>query len=208
MPKKRALKKCKLKPNLHIFCEGEKTEPNYLRGYIDAMFPGTRLSPIRKTAKNTPVQLVEVAIKAQDDNPPDDVFWVVYDRESVAKYPEKLHAEAYSKARKFGIQVALSNVCFEVWILLHFQKTVAAYDNYDDLRKHSKLCEHIRDYDKGAKTHFSEEEIDLARKNAEKMNANTISGANLEWTEPYQWNPYTDVYKLLDAIDAFLSVAE
>lgn len=203
MPKKRIVQRLELKPRLHIFCEGEKTEPNYFRGYVETHFSGTRLSPVKKTEKNTPVQLVEVAIAAKQSNPPGDQFWVVYDREACNKYPDGLHAEARSTAQANGINIALSNVCFEVWILLHFQQAVAPYDSYEDLRKHSKLKEHIAGYDKGTRRRFSNSEVCAARKHAVKLNAETISGANPEWDQPHQWNPYTDVYALLDAIDEF-----
>ncbi|PNU19851.1 hypothetical protein C2E25_10490 [Geothermobacter hydrogeniphilus] len=203
MPRKRKSNQKNLKPRLHIFCEGEKTEPNYLKGYIERRFPGTRLSPVRPTPKNTPIQLVEEAIREKEKNPSGDIFWVVYDREAPTKYPDALHAEARSKADAHGIKIAFSNVCFEVWILLHFQPTVAAYANYDDLQKRSKLKTHIKNYDKGTKRLFSGEEISTARKYAEDLNRRTIAGADPAWTKPYQWNPYTDVYKLLDAIDVF-----
>ncbi len=205
MPKNRTVQKKELRPRLHIFCEGEKTEPNYLQGYIESHFPGTKLSPVRKTDKNTPVQLVEVAIAAKKSisNPPGDQFWVVYDREACNKYPDALHAEARAKAESGGINIVLSNVCFEVWILLHFQATVAPFDSYSDLRKNSKLTKHIQGYDKGEKRLFSDDEVRAARKNAAKLNSQTIAGANPEWTHPHQWNPYTDVHALLDAIDDF-----
>jgi len=203
MPKKRGSGQRKLKPRFHIFCEGEKTEPNYLTNYIELHFPGTRLSPVRKTEKNTPIQLVEEAIKEKQCNPKGDLFWVVFDREATNKYSDKLHAEARTKAKEQGIQIAFSNVCFEVWILLHFQKTVASYASYSDLQKRSKLKTHIKGYDKGEKRLFSKEEILTARNNAKALNKQTICGANPRWNHSYQWNPYTNVYKLLDAIDEF-----
>jgi hypothetical protein len=203
MPKKRKTQKQNLKPHLHIFCEGEKTEPNYFNGYIDSYFPGTKLAPVKKTDKNTPVQLVDVAIAAKKNNPLGDQFWVVYDREASNKYPDALHSKARNKAKSNGIKIAFSNVCFEVWILLHFQTTVKAYDSYHDLYKNSELRTHIPKYDKGVKILFSDEKVQAARKNAENLNAHTKSGANPGWTQRHQWNPYTDVHKLLDAIDEF-----
>ena len=206
MPKKRKRQIQYFKPRLHIFCEGEKTEPNYLNGYLEGHCPGTRLMVVEKTNKNTPVQLVKVAINAKKDkknNPDGDIFWVVYDRESTTKYPNSLHAEALGMAKQHGVNIALSNVCFEVWILLHFQNTSAPYDSYDDLYKHSNLKQYIPKYDKGTKRKFSTEEIKNARKHAKVLNENTENGAAPNWTKPHQWNPYTDVYKLLDAIDEF-----
>ena len=205
MPKSRAKQQYKVKPRLHIFCEGEKTEPNYLSKYIETRFPGTRLSPVRKTDKTTPVQLVEEAIAAKNDkkNPKGDKFWVVFDREAKNKYSDTLHAEARRKANEEAIHIAFSNVCFEVWILLHFQNTVAPYSSYADLKKRSDLKLHIENYDKGSVFTFSAEQIKNARDNAEVLNRLTQEGADSSWTEPYQWNPYTDVHLLLDAIDKF-----
>ena len=203
MPKKRTEQQRDLKPRLHIFCEGEKTEPNYLNGYIERCFPGTKLTIVEKTDKTTPVQLVEEAVLEKGRNPPDDLFWVVYDRESTVKYSADFHNQAADKAKANDINIAFSNVCFEVWILLHFQETVPPCDSYDDLRKRTPLTTHIPDYDKGEKREFSEEEVSAARKNAEKLNAQTISGADRSWNKEHQWNPYTDVYMLLDAIDGF-----
>ncbi|MEA3544220.1 MAG: RloB family protein [Thermodesulfobacteriota bacterium] len=203
MPKKRDAGRKSPNPRLHIFCEGEKTEPNYLRGYVEGKFPGTRLSPVRQTSKNTPVQLVEEAIKEKGNNPSGDLFWVVFDREAENKYADALHNEARTKAKAAGVNIAFSNVCFEVWILLHFQTNVATYSSYSDLLKQSSLKTHIKDYDKGKKRLFTETEISTARRNAEALNKRTKVGADPAWRHPYQWNPYTDVYKLLDAIDGF-----
>ena len=114
-----------------------------------------------------------------------------------------LHAGARQKAGK-QIHIAISNICFEVWLLLHFQETVAHYSSCDDLLKRSSLKKkHIRNYGKANKRAYSPTEIALARKRAEHMNDQTKHGANPAWTQCHQWNPYTDVYKLLDAIDAF-----
>ncbi len=65
----------------------------------------------------------------------------------------------------------------------------------------------ISDYDKGSKDIFriisKEKEIETARQRAKALNENTKKSADPSWTMPYQWNPYTDVYKLLDDIDKF-----
>ena len=203
MPRKRDAGRKSPNPRLHIFCEGEKTEPNYLRGYIEGKFPGTRLSPVRQTSKNTPIQLVEEAIKEKNNNPLGDLFWVVFDREAENKYTDALHNEARTKAKTAGVDIAFSNVCFEVWVLLHFQANVAAYRSYSDLLQRSSLKTNITDYDKGKKRLFSAAEISAERKNAKALNRRTKDGADRAWRYPYQWNPYTDVYRLLDAIDEF-----
>jgi hypothetical protein len=195
-----------LKPRLHIFCEGKKTEPNYLNNYIGKRFPGTKLIAVEKSTKNTPVELVEEAAEYKRCNAetPDDIFWVVFDRESPMKYPDSLHAKARITAKDNDIDIALSNVCFEVWLLLHFRTSSAAYMNCADLLKKSDLKKkYIKNYDKADRRDYSDAEIAAARKSAKHMNAQTISGANPKWKNPHQWNPYTNVHELLDAIDAF-----
>ena len=80
MPKKRNRPKRQLKPVMHIFCEGEKTEPGYLNGYLDRFFPGNRSLKVIKvepTKKNTPKQLVDEAVSMKRSSPKGDVFWVV-----------------------------------------------------------------------------------------------------------------------------------
>ncbi len=205
MPKSRKGQSRELKPRLRIFCEGEKTEPNYLNGYIERCLRGTTLTKVEKTEKNTPVQLVDEAIKAKNckDSPEGDIFWVVYDRESEGKYSAASHDQARDKAAAHGINIAFSNVCFEVWVLLHFQKTVPPCDSYDDLRKRTPLTTHIPKYDKGKKRQYTADEVASARRNAVRLNEQTIAAANSTWNKEHQWNPYTDVYKLLDAIDKF-----
>ena len=135
----------------------------------------------------------------------------MYDRESEQKYADNLHSKAYENAQKHAVSLAISNVCFEVWLLLHFQDTTAPYCNCDDLIKNSVLrieCEKrgLQNYDKGNKAIFSlfdDEEIKQARIRAKKLNEQTEQSADSSRTKPYQWNPYTDLYKLLDAIDEF-----
>jgi len=214
MPKKKNRPIQYLKPVFHIYCEGAKTEPNYLNGYIDKHFPTNqrlKVIKIEPTKKNTPVQLVEAAVGDKQKYPDGDVFWVVYDRESEQKYADKHHATAYNKAQRYSINLAMSNVCFEVWLLLHFQENTAPFCSYDDLKKNSILRTECKkrgflDYDKADQSIFSvftEEEINKARDRAKKMNELTEQSVDSSRTRPYHWNPYTDVYKLLNAIDKF-----
>jgi len=206
-----------IQPSLRIYCEGEKTEPNYFKGYIaQNVLPNPRLRvEVIKTKKNVPGQLVDQAVSDKKKFPL-SIFWVVYDRESEQDCPaDKVHKPAYDKAQKNDISVAISNVCFEVWLLLHFQETAKPYNNYDDLRNNSVLRTECKkrgliDYDKGDKAIFNvlkENEIKQARIRAERMNQQTKANAEPSWTKPYQWNPYTNVHQLLDAIDEFAKQA-
>jgi hypothetical protein len=214
MPKPRPKNNIKVKAILRIYCEGEKTEPNYINGYLGRFHNSTKLVSVEKTKKTTPKQLVEVAAKAKKDKNAfkEDEYWVVYDRESPAKYPDRIHFQALEQANAVGVNVALSNVCFEVWLLLHFNNTAASYTTCDDLLKNSSLKQEVKSlglngYEKGCLQLFSrltDDHIKNARIRASAMNHNTIKSAPANISAVHLFNPYTDVYKLLDAIDDWL----
>lgn len=203
----------KIQNKMYIFCEGTKTEPQYLEAFIeDRVKQKSKVIKIPPTKKNTPVQLVDEAIdkKKSKDTIEGDVFWVVYDRESVLKYPKKLHREAYAKALKHGIRVALSNVCFEFWILLHFEYTTSHYSCFDNLMAESNLKEHlkragIRKYEKGSDLLYFvvKDNISDARTHAKKVNQFVIESSGYENQPPHECFPYTNIYELLDSIEEF-----
>lgn len=212
MPKPRGKSEKKLNPVFRIYCEGAETEPNYINGYLSQHCPSVRLIRVEPTSKNTPVALVDEAVKKKQskDTPKHDVFWVVYDRESVIKYADSQHQRAYEKARAHGINLAITNVCFEVWFLLHFEDVSAEYASCEDLIKNSPLKKHLatlrmQDYHKADSKLYSliSGNIKDARDRAGRMNEQTVSTAPHGVDRPYLLNPYTDMHKLLDAIDEF-----
>ncbi|MBY7899945.1 RloB family protein [Vibrio fluvialis] len=215
MPRDRKKKEKPVKPTLHIFCEGEKTEPYYLKSYIAEFHSSTRQLAtilVEKTDKNTPVSLVKEAVAHKSSNGLKiDEYWVVYDREAVTKYPDALHLEARQKADANGINIALSNVCFEHWLLLHLEDHRRGYSSCADLLKNSTfkslLDSHcgIKDYDKGLPFLFEKIKhgISDAVKRADTICKNAEKAAEVGKEAPHYLNPYTDVHKLLDAMKEF-----
>jgi hypothetical protein len=213
MPKKKNRNAPKVAQTLRIFCEGEMTEPHYIKGYLRHFRDDTRTSVVEvmNSSKNTPVQLVEAAIKFKDSKRSieGDQFWVVYDREAIAKYTRELHSQACDMANANGVNVALSNVCFEFWILLHFVDSSASYSSFDDLKKNSALFAEVqklcgKKYDKASAMLFEEIKgfVGLARTRAVRINGQGLENAGAQ-REPYDINPFTDMPRLLDAIDKF-----
>jgi len=214
MPHKRFKPNNKPLPLLKIFCEGEKTEPNYIAGYLNDMTDQSRRSLIRIQIndKNTPVQLVDEAIK--EKNKPtslnEDQIWVVYDRESIAKYKEKLHTEALKKAEINNINIALSNVCFEYWLLLHIKDTTAPYGSFSDLKSKSEFFEEFKKifplgYEKSSRSIFTllKHGLGDARRRAKRLNLDGVTSAPPGKSYPHQINPFMGMVCLLDAIDKF-----
>ena len=217
MPRRKKKKDLNVAPVFHIFCEGEKTEPYYINGYINHYHSDKRtLVIVEDTNKNTPVQLVDIAIAHKKTNTNEnDVYWVVFDRESIAKYTDKLHLKAETNAKMNGIEIALSNVCFEFWLLLHLKYTTACYQNYNDLIKNSDLkillkAKGIKDYDKADIYLFDtlKDKLPDAIKFSEKVKNNALSTAVRGKESPCFLNPYTDIHELFIDIHNFIDGEE
>lgn len=105
-------------------CEGEVTEAGY---FADLRRLHRAVLSIEISPKGKPKTLVERATrmkkdaerdarKESDDNLRFDFVWCVFDTDDHPGIPE-----AKQRARDNGINLAISNPCFEIWILLHFQ---------------------------------------------------------------------------------------
>ncbi|HFQ5253103.1 TPA: RloB family protein [Vibrio vulnificus] len=216
MPKIKKVKNKPVKPAFRIFCEGEKTEPLYIRSYINNFHSEHRgLIVVEDTKKNTPVQLVDAAVADKKSGNSQDIYWVVYDRESITKYSEELHLKARKKAEDNGIEIAISNVCFEYWFLLHFDFTNACYDTCDELLRKSQLKKHFKDvgidnYEKGLALIFDKlkDRIPTALVNAKRLKESAHKSAAVDKNDPCQLNPYIDVHELFLDMQRFVSGEE
>ncbi|EGQ9831740.1 RloB domain-containing protein [Vibrio vulnificus] len=212
MPKKKPKKNIPVLPVFRMFCEGEKTEPLYIKGYIDHFHSEKRnVIVVEDSNKNTPVQLVDIAVDAKKCGHKDDVIWVVFDRESEAKYSHELHAKARKKADDNGIEIAFTNVCFEYWLLLHFVYTTASYSSCDDLLKNSPLKEELKkigieSYDKGYASLFDKlkDKIPQAFENSKKLRKHVMRDADPAKTAPHHLNPYVDTDEMFLDIKNFI----
>jgi hypothetical protein len=112
-----------------IFCEGEASEPDYLNGV-------KRQPQIRRNTsveieidptQGVPLTLVQSAIARQKHDEIDEC-WCVFDVEWPRHHP---HLDrALQLAQAHGIRVAVSNPCFELWLILHFQDQAAFLDTH------------------------------------------------------------------------------
>jgi len=103
---------------LHIFCEDLKSARYYLQGYTSDRQLGKYIS-LEPHEHTDPRNLVNDAKALKEKSPANDEFWVVYDSESIQQRDTNEHKLAWQDAIKSGINIALSCVSFETWILLH-----------------------------------------------------------------------------------------
>lgn len=138
------------KPLILCVCEGKVTEPEYLKGFV-AHCRNPRVEVDIDAGQGVPRTLVEQAKRRKqaaekearqqkDDNFKFDQVWCVCD---VDEHPN-LH-EAQVMARDNGIKLAVSNPCFELWLILHFRESPGAQHRH---RMTEILKAHLPGYDK------------------------------------------------------------
>lgn len=186
----------KPKKYIRILCEGEKTEPNYFLGILKKQ--GLSNGRVLKPKDNSPFGIVKQAKKEYQAAthakiPKKDIeIWAVFDRD--------LHADidkALSMAKANHINVGYSNICFEFWILLHFEKSTKPFVTCADVIRVLK-SRYLTNYEKKA-NHY---EI-LSSKMSDALNNNNWL-LNKHWKHelngsiPKELNPYTNVCKLVE----------
>lgn len=180
-----------------IVCEGEETEPNYFTGLRAAKrYPKDQIQVItpQESKGNDPKTLVKYAkserAKAKNAGLPYDEVWCVFDRDE-----HQTFAQAIDQANANGIKLAISNPCFELWYLLHFQDQTARIDRN---KLPSLLRKHIPNYEKskpGICGIISDCQDD-ARRRAESLRRKHTGDGNSECE-----NPSTGMDKLVKLLN-------
>ena len=166
-----------------IVCEGAVTE----RQYFDDLRVLLRI-PIhfKFITGASPATLVQKAA-AEKKKPNDfDDIWVLFDIDNHPNVPN-----AKQQARDNDLKVAISNPCFELWALLHFQDQ-HAYIERNDLRR--LLREHVPGYEKrlpfGQLSPLTEDAQRRASALRDRHRQNQMEGAN----------PSTDADRLVETL--------
>ena len=188
--------------SLHILFEDEKSSRCYIQGYKNNFRYGRNIKLIRhKSRHSDPEHLVEDAI-AFKSSFPDDEIWVVYDAENSIQRSIAKHHTAWTNARRNGIKITISSVSYETWVLLHHYFTASPFNDSEQLESHIRH-NYQADYDKADENIFVKlkDKLSNALQNAENLaRHNNVAYPH---KKPYEINPYTDFYKLLEAIDKF-----
>lgn len=180
------------KPRILIVCEGGVTEPEYFR---DLYVRERSLIELEISPGGTPKTLVERAVAKKkeserrakrDENERYQHIWCVFD---VDEHPYL--AEAQQQARDNKIDVAVSNPCFELWALLHFQDRRA----WIDRAQVQSLCrQHMPGYERRLPCDVLHPRTSEARQRAIELD----HWHGTRGTEGD--NPSTAVYRLVDII--------
>jgi hypothetical protein len=157
------------RPFVLIVCEGEKTERQYFEEF--ARHHKNALIKV-KVAKETgvPFSLVECARdykqeidqqakNLKDQNIAYDSVWCVFDIDEHPRVPD-----ARCMAAANGIQLAISNPCFELWLILHLRQSPGPQDrhamqallktldsNYNENVKHVDFRRYVSGYEQAVR---------------------------------------------------------
>jgi hypothetical protein len=126
------------------------------------------------------------ADQERDDNLVYDSVWCVFD---IDKHPAV--GEARKMARDNGIDLAISNPCIELWLLLHFSENPGMQD---PAAMKKKLKKYVPAYDK----HVDYETYSAGYSQA-VARASKMDQLAEEAHEPHR-NPTTGVYRLTELI--------
>ena len=114
-------------PIFVIAVEGEKTGAQYF-----SLFENTRVHvqvlPTGSEGLSAPKHVLERLVKFEEqyDLGPEDERWLVAD---IDRQRGQFLDEVTQVARESGYGLAISNPCFELWLLLHFQEADQADTN-------------------------------------------------------------------------------
>ncbi len=181
---------------LLVVCEGAKTEPDYVRGFVRQC--RAAVVEIRiPDERGDPRRLVEIAKKhktwadreARSERDPllaYDEVWCVFDRDQHERF-----TDACTMARDNGFLLAVSNPCFELWLLLHFRDSPGLQDRHAVQRM---VASYIPGYVKSLDFSTVAKGVGDAKRRAERLDADAEA-----MDEPGR-NPTTWVYRLTDSI--------
>ena len=197
-----------LPPYTLIVSEGIKTEPLYLKGFVDKINEQYRDITKEKhilvhgTGRNTKGLLKFVDKRIADGTwEKYDHIWLVYDKDDFPQDNfDNTQFSAESRTDRV-IRTAWSNESFELWLLLHFQDYHA--DNGRDVYI-KKLNEYI-DYSKAR-----EDLYDIITKTGSLQDAKRRAGKQYDSfvergiTVPSKMIPATRVYELIEELEQYL----
>jgi hypothetical protein len=179
-----------------VVCEGQNTEPGYIEGFRQwrrnplVIVEVSKEHGVPRTlvelAKTLKREAANAARRERDENLSYDEVSCVFDVDDHPKLDE-----ARQMAIDNEIELAVSNPCFELWLLLHFRESPGMQHRHD-LQKMMKP--HVPRYDKSVDFERFSPNYESAR-----LRATRLQRVADEDGDPHR-NPTTGVYRLTESI--------
>jgi hypothetical protein len=181
-----------------IVCEGEKTEPNYLKGICSEYQLNSANITVLGIGAD-PLSIANYALKEFDRNKDYDRVYCVFDKDQHPSYQialEKIDSSRNKKANKIPIYAITSVPCFEYWLLLHFIESTRPYARAGSKSAGDQLLssikEYMPEYNKGYVNIYeiTKDKINIAIERAKKIDVQQEKNG----TD----NPSTKFYQLVE----------
>ena len=183
-------------PVILVVAEGEVTEKDYLEGFkqfqknprVNFRFVGGAGDPLAivDMAKDLYDEAKGRAKKERDENLRFDAVWCVFDRDDHAHFNQ---ARQTAGDREF--ELAISNPCFELWLLLHFADSPGMQDRSEI---QSRVRQQLPGYDKHVDFKDFEQGYADAVRRARRLDEQA------ERDGEQHRNPTTGVWRLTESI--------
>ncbi|MFJ2608689.1 RloB family protein [Streptomyces sp. NPDC091279] len=169
-----------------VVCGSKETERQYLQGLREHL-RNPAVSVVVRGKACSPTQLVAYAKKQRNVSRGSfDEVWCVFDVDQFVDVDQ-----AVIDAGRAGIKVAISNPCFELWLLLHFTPQTGHVPTYKKLLP--LLRKHVPGYDKTR--------VDFAVYRDGRAEA-VVRARQLDPTgEGHARNPSTGVWQLVERME-------
>lgn len=185
-----------------ILCEDKKSSLLYFKSFPKDEEFRRYLSAVSVEVYHpenySPLGLVKDAIKRRDkekeEKNPYNEIWVVFDKDKHTNIPE-----AYTLAQRENINIAISIICFEFWVLLHYGYTTMQFNKCNDIIKHIKK-NYFTKYEKCANC-FEElrDKMYDAIKHAKRVEKSVINELD-RGKKVYDLSAYTNVHHLVSKL--------
>ena len=180
---------------IRVLTEGAITEPQYLTAWARHNRGHVRLDISDRGM--TPKALVDRAKGHVRSNRPTkrraadyDEIWCVFDIDEHPNVPQ-----AVGEARQVGVEVAVSNPCFELWLVLHADAQTAHIDRRRAQRRSAELgLSHDKTIPPDAQNSLIAA-FETAKRRAIDLNERHAGNGS-----PPGTNPSTDVWRLVDRL--------
>jgi hypothetical protein len=148
-------------------------------------------------AGSNPRTVAKSAKKTNDEDGAFDETWLVFDTEGPQNQQRIADArDAVETARQLHYHTAVSNPCFEYWLILHYERFAGTLA--DGAAGCRRLRRHLKKYDKGFDCYSPTRELrDTARQNARELFAERcVQNAG----HPCDCHPCTQLFRLMDSL--------
>lgn len=196
-------------PKIFVWSHTQKAEIEYFQDYKNYL--RTPLLMPKKELCWTPQELIEKVAGWKNKNvceKDDDQVWCIFDVDDFYKNDKQGLLKAINSAQKNNIKIAYVNECFELWVLLHFEKPTSFIKRGRDIElKIIKTYKKkgLGDFQKNQKV-FNDLLAFQATALGNAKNLLSVEYSKINWTEALSenGNPSTSIHFLIEEINNLL----